>query len=80
LHQVIEDRLSVADRRAVAGVHRAIQRADAVVHLDGEVERILPALVPHLVDLFLNGADLLDECVGNGLESRIDERPRRSVT
>ncbi len=52
--EVLEDRFGVRDRLAVAGVDDAEQGGEAVVDLDREVERILAALVPDLVDLLLD--------------------------
>ena len=48
----------VADRPAVAGLDDAQQRREPVVDLDREVQRILIALVPHLIDLFLDRRQL----------------------
>ena len=58
LHEVSEDHRRVPDRTTIAPVHDRQQRGEAVVDFDREVERILPALVAHLVDLLLDRAEI----------------------
>src|SRR5882672_10992275 len=52
--EILEYRIRTRDRLSVACVDDAQQRGDAVVDLDWKVQRILAALVLHLVDRLFN--------------------------
>src|SRR5215472_14749 len=59
--QFLEDGVGAGDGFAVAGLDDALQGGEFVVELNGEVQRVLAAAVLYLVDLFLDGAQLLHE-------------------
>src|SRR5262245_38565769 len=69
--EVREDRCSVPDRLAIAGVHHPQQRGNPVVDLDGKVQGILVALIPDLVNLFLDRAEPGREPIGSGFQAGI---------
>src|SRR5690606_27194248 len=54
LRQLLEDRVRLRRRPAIAGFDDVQQRGDLVVELDRVVERVLIAAVPDLVDLLLD--------------------------
>src|SRR5258708_28880213 len=55
------DALPVVVRRAVAALGHREQVREAIVDLDEEVERILGALIPDLIDLLLHAGRVLHQ-------------------